>query len=82
MTFVDDYPRMCSVYLLKKKYKVFQTFKNFHAWIENQAQAHIGKFHFDNVNNTPLMILKIIFVRMGLNIKLIKFPTILNKTVW
>ena len=48
MTFVDDYSRMCWVYLLKTKYEAFQTFKNFHKWIENQAQAHIGTFRSDN----------------------------------
>ena len=42
MTFVDDYSRMCWAYLLKTKSKAFQTLKNFHAWIENQAQACIG----------------------------------------
>ena len=48
MTFVDDYSRMCWVYLLKTKFEAFQTFKNFHAWIENQAQARIGTFRSDN----------------------------------
>ena len=48
MTFVDNYSRMCWVYLLKTKSKSFQTFKNFHTWIENQSQARIGTFHFDN----------------------------------
>ena len=33
---------------MNTKPKAFQTFKNFHAWIENQAQACIGTFHFDN----------------------------------
>ena len=48
MTFVDDYSRMCWVYLLKTKSEAFQLFKNFHAWIENQAQAHIGTFRSGN----------------------------------
>ena len=48
MTFADDYYRMCWVYLLKTKFEAFQTFKKFYAWIENQAQAHIGTFHYDN----------------------------------
>ena len=48
MTFVDDYSRMCWVYLLKTHPEAFQTFNNFHAWIENQAQALIGTFQFDN----------------------------------
>jgi len=37
MTFIDDYTRMCWIYLLKKKYDAFQTFKNFHTWTENDA---------------------------------------------
>ena len=48
MTFVDDYSRMCWAYLLKTKSEAFQTFKNFHVWIENLAQARLGTFHFDN----------------------------------
>ena len=48
ITFVDNYSRMCWVYLLKTEYEAFQTFKNFHAWIENQAQACIGTFRSDN----------------------------------
>jgi len=42
MTFIHDDTIMCWVYLLKKKYDAFQTFKNFHTWIENDAQSHIG----------------------------------------
>ena len=48
MTFVDDYSRICLGYLLNTKSKAFQTLKNFHTWIENQAQAHIGTLHSDN----------------------------------
>ena len=48
VTFVDDYSRMCWVYLLKTKSEAFQTFKNFHAWIENEAQACIDTFHSNN----------------------------------
>ena len=48
MTFIDDYTRMCWVYLLKNKFDAFQTFKNFHAWIENDAQTHIGSLCIDN----------------------------------
>ena len=29
---------------MKTKSEAFQTFKNFHAWIESQAQARIGTF--------------------------------------
>jgi hypothetical protein len=38
MTFVDDYSRMCWIYCLKTKSEAFQTFKDFHALIEKQAQ--------------------------------------------
>ena len=40
MTSIDDYTKMCWVYLLKNKSDAFQTFKNFHAWIKNDAQSH------------------------------------------
>ena len=39
---------MCWIYLLKNKSDAFQTFKNFHAWIENDAQNHIGSLCTDN----------------------------------
>ena len=48
ITFINYYTRMCRVYLLKNKYDAFQTFKNFHAWIENDTQTHIGSLHIDN----------------------------------
>ena len=51
MTFIDDYTRMCWVYLLKNKSDGFQTFKNFHAWIQNDAQCHIGSICTDNRKN-------------------------------
>jgi len=37
MIFTDDYTRMCWVYLLKRKFEALETFKNIHAWIENDA---------------------------------------------
>ena len=48
MNFVDDYSRMCWVYLLKTKFEAFQTFKDFHARRENQAQARIVTFRSNN----------------------------------
>eukprot|EP00253_Pinus_taeda_P015766 PITA_15766 len=39
---------MCWVYLLKNKSDAFQTFKNFHKWIENDAQSHIGSIRTNN----------------------------------
>ena len=80
VTFVDNSSRMCWVYLLKTKSEAFQTFKNFHAWIENQAQALIGTFQFDNGKEYTSNELKIIFPNMGLHIKL-QFLIILNKTM-
>jgi hypothetical protein len=37
VTFIDDYTRMCWVYLLKDKSQTFETFKNFHVLIQNEA---------------------------------------------
>jgi len=48
MSLIDDYTRMSWVYLLKNKYDVFETFKNFHAWIENDTQSHIVSIHTNN----------------------------------
>jgi len=45
MTFIDDYTRICWVYLLKIKSKYFETF---HVWIENDSQSHIGSIHANN----------------------------------
>ena len=33
---------------MKNKSDAFQTFKNFHTWIENDAQSHIGSIRTDN----------------------------------
>ena len=48
MTFIDDYTRMCWVYLLKEKSQAFDTLKNFHLWIKNETQLNIGTFRTDN----------------------------------
>jgi hypothetical protein len=37
MSFINDYTRMCWVYLLKNKSQDFETFKFFHVWIQNEA---------------------------------------------
>ena len=39
---------MCWIYCLKTKSKAFQTFKDFHALIEKQAQLKIGTLRTDN----------------------------------
>jgi hypothetical protein len=46
--FIDDYTKMCWLYLLKDKSLAFETFKNFHVWIQNEAQSHIGSLCTDN----------------------------------
>jgi hypothetical protein len=48
MSFIDDYTKMCWVYFLKAKSQDFETFKNFHVWIQNEAQSHISTLHTDN----------------------------------
>jgi transposase InsO family protein len=48
LTFIDDYTRMCWVYLLKEKSQVFATFKNFHLWITNETQLNIGTLELNN----------------------------------
>jgi hypothetical protein len=48
MTFIDDYMRMCWVYFLKENSKAFETLKNFHVWIQNEAQSRIGSLHTDS----------------------------------
>eukprot|EP00253_Pinus_taeda_P028890 PITA_28890 len=48
MTFINDYTIMCWVYLLKNKSDAFQTFKNLHKCIGNDAQCHIGYIRNDN----------------------------------
>ena len=39
---------MCWVYLLKDKSKAFETLKNIHVWIQNEAQTKIGILCIDN----------------------------------
>ena len=48
MSFIDDYTKMCWVYLLKDKSEAFETFKKFHVWIQNEAQTKIGILCIDN----------------------------------
>jgi hypothetical protein len=48
MNFVDDYNRMCWVYLPKYKSQAFETFKKFRVWIQNDSQYPIGSLHTDN----------------------------------
>ena len=48
MNFIDDYTRMCWVYLLKVKSEAFDTFRNFHLWNKNETQFNIGTLRNDN----------------------------------
>jgi len=48
LTFIDDYSRMCWVYLLKDKSQVFEVFKTFHFMIKNETQQNIGILRTDN----------------------------------
>jgi transposase InsO family protein len=36
------------VYFLKEKSQAFETFRNFHVWIKNEAQFHIDSLHTHN----------------------------------
>ena len=45
---IDDFNRMCWVYLLKKKSKFFEKFKEFHVMIDKEAHTHIGTLHSNN----------------------------------
>ena len=48
MTLIDDFTRMCWVYLLKNKSKCFEKLNKFHVIIEKEAHTHISTLHFDN----------------------------------
>lgn len=48
LTFIDDYSRMCLMYLLKDKSQVFANFKTFHSMIKNETQLNIGILRTDN----------------------------------
>ena len=36
------------MYFLKEKSQAFETFKNFHVWIQNESQSRIGSLHIEN----------------------------------
>ena len=69
MTFIDYYTRMRWIYLLKNKFDAFQTFKNFHTWIEMMHNLILDLFALIMEKNTHQMNLKTIFTNMGSNIK-------------
>ena len=48
VTFIDDYTRVCWVYLLREKSEVAEIFKSFSTMIEPQFQTKISILHSDN----------------------------------
>ena len=48
ITFIDDRPRLCWVYLLKNKSDAKQTFKNFLSMVKTQFHIPIQTFQTDN----------------------------------
>jgi hypothetical protein len=78
MAFIDDYTNMCWVYFLKHKYQEFETFRNFHVCIENEAHLVLTLFVLIMEGNIPLMSLKYISGNMESNIKPL-FHTILSR---
>ena len=47
-SFIDDFSRNTSIYLLRKKSKVFDKFKEFKALVENQTEKKIKVLRTDN----------------------------------
>lgn len=48
VTFIDDYTRLFSVYLLKENFEMEKTFKDFCAIVQNQVQAKIWVLRIEN----------------------------------
>jgi len=48
ISFIVAYTRMCWVYLMKDKSQAFETFKNFHVWIQNETWSRIGSLYTNN----------------------------------
>ena len=46
--FIDDYTRLCWVYLMNEKSEVKNMFQVFYKMVENQFQSKICLFQFDN----------------------------------
>lgn len=47
VSFTDDYSRLTSVYLLRKKSETFDAYKKYEAWLETQHDAKIRALHTD-----------------------------------
>jgi hypothetical protein len=80
MSFIDDYTRMCWVYLLKDKSQAFETFKIFIYGFKMKLILVLALFALIMEENIHLMNLKNIYTNMGSNIKP-QFHTILNRMV-
>jgi len=48
LTYIDDYSRMCWVYLLREKSQAYDVFKKFHLLITNETQLNIDTIRNDN----------------------------------
>jgi transposase InsO family protein len=48
VSFIDDFSRNTWIYFLKKKYEVFDRFKEFKALVENQTEKRIKVLRIDN----------------------------------
>ena len=48
VSFIDDFSRNIWIYFLKKKFKVFDMFKEFKALVENQTEKRIKVLRTDN----------------------------------
>ena len=48
VSFIDDFSRNTWIYFLKKKYEVFDRFKEFKALVENQKDKKIRVLRIDN----------------------------------
>ena len=48
VSFIDDFSRKNWLYFLRKKYEVFDIFKEFKALVENQTEKRIKVLRIDN----------------------------------
>jgi hypothetical protein len=48
VSFIDDFSRKTWIYFLRKKYEVFDRFKEFKALVENQTEKIINVLRTDN----------------------------------
>ena len=48
VSFIDDFSRYTWIYFLRKKYEVFDKFKELKALVENKREKHIKVLRIDN----------------------------------